>query len=206
MLEVGRFFSLIKTDKPPKRKASFRRNKPKTSREKEAEKKKLRKELERLRKAHQKAAKALDDFVNDQKESRYPMEDLDLMEEEKKSGKQLVTASTCAAARIPDIRGFPGIPQHCVPDLLMAWDFLCTFHKSLNLEQISLDDFASALTYKPPEGADGDDIQAPPVYLAEAHLGLLKLLVSDRQSDDCKRSLLYSMSGWALLHGIDSFF
>lgn len=185
MLEVGRFFSLVKTDKPPKRKPTFRSNKPKSSREKEAEKKKLRKELERLRKAHQRATKALDDFVNDQKESTYPMEDLDLMSEEvKNNGKQLVTASTCAAARIPDIRDFPGIPQHCVPDLLMTWDFLCTFSKTLNLEQIGLEDFVGALTYKPPEGAGGDDIQAPPVFLAEAHLGLLKLLVSDRQSDE----------------------
>ena len=98
----------------------------------------------------------------------------------------VVTPSTCAAARIPDFQGFPGVPQYCVPDLLMTWDFLCTFHKTLNLEQISLDDFACALTYTPPDGAGGDDIQAPPVYLAEAHLGLLKLLVSDKQSDDCK--------------------
>ena len=75
--------------------------------QKEAEKKKLRKELERLRKAHQRAVKALDDFVNDQKESRYPMEDLLLMEEEKNSGKQAITPSTGAAARIPDILGFP---------------------------------------------------------------------------------------------------
>ena len=70
----------------------------------------------------------------------------------------------------------------------MTWDFLCTFHKTLNLEPIDLDDFAAALTYTPPEEGhmNGDDIQAPPVYLAEAHLGLLKLLVSDKQSDDCK--------------------
>jgi DDT domain len=187
MVEVGRFLNLIKEDKPTKRGASFRK-KPKTSREKENEKKKLRRELERLRKAHQRAVKSLDDFVNDQKESRYPMEDLVLMEEEKKNGKQAITPSTCAAARIPDISGFPDIPHYCIPDLLMTWDFLCTFHKTINVEPISLDDFTSALTYKPPEDGqmNGDDIQAPPVFLAEAHLGLLKLLVSDKQSDDCK--------------------
>ena len=187
MLEVGRFLNIVKADRPPKRKASFKK-KPKTSREKDAEKKKLRKELERLRKAHQRAVKSLEDFVNDQKESRYPMEDLMLMEEEKKSGKQAITPSTCAAARIPDILGFQDIPQYCISDFLMTWDFLCTFHKSLNLDPIPLDDFAGALTYRPPEGGHmhGDDIQAPPVYLAEAHLGLLKLLVGDRQSDDCK--------------------
>ena len=188
MVEVGRFFNLIKTEKPAaKRKAGFKKNKPKTSREKEAEKKKLRKELEKLRKAHQRATKALDDFNNDQKESRYPMEDLVLMEEESQNGKQqIITPQTCAAARIPDIHGFPGVPKHCIPDLLMAWDFLCTFHKALSLEPISLDDFACALTYQPPENGQmkGDDVQAPPVYLAEAHLGLLKLLVGDRQSDE----------------------
>ena len=189
MAEVGRFLNLIKEDKPTKRGASFRKR-PKTSREKENEKKRLRKELERLRKAHQRAVKSLDDFVNDQKESRYPMEDLALMEEERKIGKRVITPTTCAAARIPDISGFPGIPHYCISDLLMTWDFLCTFHKTINVEPISLDDFASALTYKPPEDGlmNGDDIQAPPVYLAEAHLGLLKLLVSDRQSDDCECS------------------
>lgn len=185
MVEVGRFLNLVKADRPPKRRASFR-SKKKTSREKEAEKKKLRKELERLRKAHQRAVKSLDDFTNDQKESRYPMEDLALMEEETSNGKEAVTRSTCASARIPDIKGFPNVPDHCIPDLLMAWDFLCTFHRPLNLEPIPLDDFVAALTYIPPEDGhlNGDDVQAPPVYLAEAHLGLLKLLVGDRQSDD----------------------
>lgn len=193
MVEVGRFLGLVKADKAPKRRASFK-NKKKTSREKEAEKKKLRKELERLRKAHQRAVKSLDDFVNDQKESRYPMEDLLLMEEDTSTGKQATTPSTCASARTPDITGFPDVPKHCIPDLLMAWDFLCTFHRALNLEPIALDDFASALTYIPPEDGqmNGDDIQAPPVYLVEAHLGLLKLLVADRQSDDCKYSKSWS--------------
>lgn len=185
MMDVGRFLNLVKNERSTKRKAGFKKNKPQTSREKEAEKRKLRKELERLRKAHQRAIKALDDFTNDQKESRYPMEDLVLMEKETHNGTQAaITPQTCAAARIPDIQGFPGVPQYCIPDLLMSWDFLCTFHTSLDLEPISLDDFASALTYQPPTQMDGDDIQSAPVYVAEAHLGLLKLLVKDNQSDE----------------------
>jgi len=188
MLEVGRFLNIVKTDRPPKRKPSFKKGKPKTSREKDTEKKRLRKELEKLRKTHQRAVKTLDDFVNDQKESRYPVEDLVLMEEDKKNGKQAITPSTCAAARIPDILGFPGVPQYCISDFLMTWDFLCTFHKTISVDPIPLDDFAACLTYTPPEAGQmhGDDIQAPPVFLAEAHLGLLKVLVGDKQSDECK--------------------
>lgn len=194
MMEVGRFLGLIKDDKPAataKRKASLKRKKPQTSREKEAEKKKLRKELEKLRKAHQRATKNLDDFINAQTESRYPVEDLLLMEEEKQSGKttSLVTRQTCAAARQPDIYGFTDVPQYCIPDTLMIWDFLCTFQKGLSLDPIALDDFASALTYTPPK-VQGDDVQAPPVYIAEAHLSLLKLLVSDKTCDDWWWSIL----------------
>lgn len=187
MLEVGRFLNLV-TD--ASRGGTVRRKgfKKASSREKEAEKKKLRKELEKLRKQHQRATKGLDDFVTEEKETLYPIEDLILMEEEASSSSQitaLVTATTCAAAHVPDIDGFPGIPKHCVPDVLMAWDFMCTFERVLSLTPLPLDDFAAALAYIPPEGQVlGDDVLAPPVYLAEAHLGLLKLLLQDNSSDD----------------------
>lgn len=199
MVEVGRFLGLVKDDRAPKRRANFKPKK-KTSREKEAEKKRLRKELERLRKAHQRASKALDDFVNDQSQSRYPMEDLLLMNEGGNEGTQPITTLNCASARVPDITGFTDVPNYCIPDLLMTWDFLCTFHRALNLEPIQLDDFAAALTYVPPEDGqmNGDDIQAPPVYLAEAHLGILRLLVADSQSDDCKLAV-FAQVEWNLL-------
>jgi hypothetical protein len=204
MLEVGRFLHLI-TDAG---RGAVRRkgvNKTASSREKEAEKKKLRRELEKLRKAQQRAVKSLDDLVTDEKDSLYPIEDVILMEEEANSGSRkgaLVTPTTCAAAGIPDIDGFPGIPEHCVPDVLMAWDFLCTFERVLNLTPIALDDFAAALAYIPPEGQVlGDDVLAPPVYLAEAHLGLLKLLLQDKSSDDWWWSTLES--GEAVLKDAD---
>jgi len=206
MMEVGRFLKIVKDDKVMAAGGKVQRRmikgKKTSSREQEAEKKRIRKELEKLRKAHQRATKALDDFTTTNNESRYPMDDRLLMEEQEQQQQEeaatenghskdesaittaLVAIPTFAAARIPEITGFPGIPQHCTPEVLMTWDFLCTFERALSLTPIALDDFASALVYTPPEGQLGDDVLAPPVYLAEAHLGLLKLLFEDRSSDD----------------------
>lgn len=186
MLEVGRFFQLVKDDT----RQSVRRKNFKAgtgSKAQEAEKKRIRRELDKLRKAHQRATKALDEFNSEQKESQYPVDDIVLMEEEaaKPDSKYAqVTRATCAAARSFDVGGFPGIPEHCIPDILMSWDFLCTFHRAISLTPIDLDDFAAALAYVPPSGYSGDDILAPPVYIAETHLGLLKLLFLDKSSDD----------------------
>ena len=193
MLEVGRFLGLVKDGGPGGGGARVRRkagSRKATSREQEAEKKKLRKELERLRKQHQRATKSLDEFTTDEKDGMHPIDDSVLMEEKvaaaKESGKaiDIVTPTTCAAARVPDVDSFPGLPENCVPDLLMTWDFLCTFERALSLSPIALDDFINALVYFPPEGQMGDDLLAPPVYLAEAHLGLIKLLFQDKTSDD----------------------
>ena len=195
MLEVGRFLGLVNDGgtRPGgggrvRRKAGSRKA---SSREQEAEKRKLRKELERLRKAHQRASKNLADFTTDEKESQYPIDDVVLMEEEAEKREiassqehSIVTATTCAAARIPDIESFSTLPDHCIPDVLLTWDFLCTFERALSLTPIGLDDFVDALVYVPPDGQLGDDIVTPPVYLAEAHLGLLKVLFQDRSSDD----------------------
>lgn len=48
-----------------------------------------------------------------------------------------------------DFDGYPGVPSCCLPDLLATWDFLCTFHRTLSLEPIALDDFVAALTFCP---------------------------------------------------------
>lgn len=192
MLEVGRFLGLVNDggSGTSVRKKGF--GKKPVSREVEAEKKKLRKELEKLRKAHHRVVKNLDDF-SENKESCYPIDDRFLIEEEDspnallspgESAGPAVTLTTCAAARVPDIAGFPGIPEHCIPDVLMSWDFLCTFHRAISLTPIALDDFACALAYNPPEGVVGDGVHSPPVYIAESHLGLLKLLLQDRSSND----------------------
>lgn len=196
MLEVGRFFKLVddggRVGNGTVRRTGF--TKKVGSRQQEAERKKLRKELERLRKAHQRATKSLDDFASEAKESRYPIDDRLLLEEEigKDPLKSLeMVRSTSAAARVCDIEGFPGIPSYCIPDVLICWDFLCTFERALGLAPIGLDDFAAALSYNPPEGQlFGDDVVAPPVYMAECHLALLKLVLSDRSSDDWWWSIL----------------
>jgi len=103
---------------------------------------------------------------------------------------KMITPTSCAAARLPDIDSFPSLLEHCIPDVLMTWNFLQTFERALSLTPIGLDDFVDALVYVPPEGQMGDDILAPPVYFAEVHLGLLKFLLQDKSSDDWWWSVL----------------
>ncbi|CAJ1925855.1 unnamed protein product [Cylindrotheca closterium] len=197
MVEVGRFLGLVTAE--PRRSAAGKRAKVSrakvkkaTSRETEAEKKRLRKELDKLRKQHTKITKSLDDFLTDHKDSQYPIEDSMLQEEETAAGKgSRILPTNSAAARIPDVDRFEGIPQHCMPDVLVAWDFLCTFTRALSLTPISLDDFVLCLTYMPPEkSSDSDALNTPPVYLGEVHLSLLKLILSDRSSDEWWWSIL----------------
>jgi hypothetical protein len=190
MVEVGRYLNLV-TDTPRSpaiSKKGFKKKKV-TTRAIEAEKKKLRKELDRLRKQHTRATNTFDDFQDKDMDSWYPVEDLLLKEEEEAvddSKKQaVVTPTNCAAAHVPDLSGFTDVPQHYIPDVLMAWDFICTFSRALSVHPIPFDDFVQALTYKPPGPVDESDaFSAPPVYLAEAHMGLLKLLLSDQSSDE----------------------
>ncbi|KAL3934923.1 MAG: hypothetical protein SGBAC_009456, partial [Bacillariaceae sp.] len=191
MVEVGRFLGLVAAE-PKRSAAGMKRSKVKkaTSREIEAEKKKLRKELDKLRKQHTKVTKSLDDFLTDHKDSQYPIEDSMLQEEEDEATAKILPTNS-AAARIPDVDRFEGIPQHCMPDVLVAWDFLCTFTRALSLTPICLDDFVLCLTYKPPQKAgDSDALNTPPVYLGEVHLALLKMILSDRSSDEWWWSIL----------------
>jgi hypothetical protein len=193
MVEVGRYLNLMVTPTRTaagKSRIGFKKRKA-TTRDIDAEKKKLRKELDKLRRQHAKATKAFDDFLTEDKESRYPVEDLVLQEEEEFTSTKKLTQLNCAAARTPDVDGFAGVPLHCVPDVLMAWDFLCTFSRVISLNPIGLDDFVHALTYKPPaQVGDGDAFGSAPVYVAEAHLGLLKLLLADPSSDEWWWSIL----------------
>jgi hypothetical protein len=170
----------------------------------EAEKKRLRKELDRLRKQYGRASKSFDTFLEDDKDAQYPVEDSVLQEEEAAaianaeqvsgvSKGQLTTVlpTNCPAARIPDIESFGGLPKHCMVEALQAWDFLCTFSRALSLQPIPWDDFLQCLTYVPPPKAiDSDTYKAPPVYLGEAHLGLLKLILGDPSSDEWWWSIL----------------
>lgn len=219
MVEVGRFLKIVKSDNhATSTNKSVKRRRIAGTREQEAEKKRIRKELDKLRKTLQRATKNLDDYVTTNSDARYPLDDRILMEEENDETNDIeesstsskyanhtaagasssstatvrITRSNCAGARIPDVTGFPGLPEFCTPDVLMTWDFLSTFERALNLSPIALDDFVSALLYTPPKGQMGDDVLVPPVYLAEAHLGLLKLLLSDNYSDDWWWSTLES--------------
>lgn len=171
MLEVGRFLRLV-ANAPPRRKGSQKV---------EGEKKKVRRNLERLRKSLNRAHKSLDDY------EQMPQEE----EEEEEAQTPLpIAASASAAARVPDMTDFPGF-QDLTPEILAVWDFLCIFERTLSLTPISMDDFLAALSYVPPTGENvGDDVVAPPVYLAEVHLSLLKLLFADKSSDDFWWSIL----------------
>jgi len=191
MAEVGRFLKLVvgKGQSPARKKASGMKKRKATTREIEAEKKKLRKELEKLTKQHTKATKSLDDFLTEQKETKYPIDDVLLLAEA--STTTPIHPTNCSAARLPDIDQFPGIPKHCTQDVLLAWDFLCTFKRAISVNPISIEDFVDCLTYRPPPNlVDSDALSAPPVYLGEVHIGLLKLILSDQTSDDWWWSIL----------------
>ncbi len=127
-------------------------------------------------KNHEKASKALDDFQNEQSNDQTQVDD-DLLPFDPNKNKALWSVLSK-----PEISSFPGLPASCTQEVLMAWDFLCTFHRTLNLHPIGLDDFASALAYKPAT-TGGSEMCTPPLYLAEVHLALLKLLLSDISSD-----------------------
>lgn len=167
MMEVGRHFGLVEKAKPIKRI---------TNKTQDAEKKKVRKELEKLRKSLQRAQKSLDEF-NADKPTNQLIEDRLLPPKPHR----------CAGAHKCDIRGFPGIPDFCIPDVLMSWDFLCTFQRALSLSPISLDDFCSALAFTP---SASDDFGSVPVFVAETHLSLLKLILNDKSSEDWWYSVL----------------
>eukprot|EP00563_Minutocellus_polymorphus_P005222 CAMPEP_0181038320 /NCGR_PEP_ID=MMETSP1070-20121207/9869_1 /TAXON_ID=265543 /ORGANISM="Minutocellus polymorphus, Strain NH13" /LENGTH=1614 /DNA_ID=CAMNT_0023116089 /DNA_START=216 /DNA_END=5060 /DNA_ORIENTATION=+ len=198
MIAVAKFLNLVEDDKQSAASASSKKSKggstsskaavkqgvgkPKNKRELESEQKKMKKEMDKLLKAHEKATKVLDDHRNDHKNDRYPVEDEVLLEEEEAEDEAQNGASAVADLRHlanADIDGFPGIPVECTPDLLMCWDFLCTFARPLSLEPISLDDFAAALIDRPIDAA-----ASPPLYLAEAHIALLRLLLGDSSSDE----------------------
>jgi len=111
---------------------------------KESERKKLKRELDKLHKAYTKAAKLLEDHKNDSPVVNFPVVDDYLRDD----GSNAARAHREGKIVPPsDIESFPGIPTHCIPDMLLVWDFLCTFGRTLSLEPIDLDDFAEALSF-----------------------------------------------------------
>ena len=196
MAEVARFLNLVNA--PAKGMGNFKASTGVGGRGKKAvEKRKLKRELDKLLKNKVKAAKALEDHNNEDIGDQFTSatndsqwDDGSKLSEAHKAG-QIVPKS--------DIESFPGIPAHCIPDMLLVWDFLCTFGRALSLQPIELDDFAAALSFRPsnalqssnstqPMETDDQPQQQPPqsyipVYISECHIALLRLLVKDQTSD-----------------------
>lgn len=177
--EVLKFLNLADENKSSasgssKSKPLTKKGIPKNARDLENERKRLNRELDKLMKNHDKASKALDDFQNEQSNDNSQIDD-DLIPFDQKKSRGLWSVLSK-----PEISSFPGLPASCTQEVLMTWDFLCTFSRTLSLHTISLDDFAAALIYKP---QSQDDSISTPLYLAEAHLALLRLLLNDVSSD-----------------------
>lgn len=176
-------------------KSLINKGRPRNARDCEFERRRLKKEIDKLLKAHGKTSKSLDDLRNEHSNDMNPIDDTILMEQNEGGGEE----TSNKVIRVPDMNGFPGLPTHCTGEVLMVWDFLCTFFRVLSLEPISLDDFVSLLSYVPQKSAENDmhinddhDDFSIPVYLAEAHLALLKLLLTDQSSDEWWWSTLES--------------
>ena len=195
MAEVARFLNLSTI--PTKGKRAGKKRKPK----KDVEKRKLKRELDKLLKSKTKAAKALEDHNNNNNtvEDNFPDGDESQWNDGSNSAKAHKEGLIMPQS---DLESFPGIPTHCIPDLLLVWDFFCTFGRTLSLQPIELDDFVAALTFRPADESDKEskapvaedgqsdeqEDQLPaqtniPVYLSECHIALLRLLVKDPTSD-----------------------
>jgi DDT domain/Williams-Beuren syndrome DDT (WSD), D-TOX E motif len=197
MLDVGRFLGLVADNKKArsaagaKSRANLKRRSgtsSSTSKEVAAQRKKLRRELDRLRKQYSRATKSLDEFVNAEgkETTESPIDDAFLIEADPS-----IRPSNCSASLLPDIRQFPNLPDYCMADVLQSWDFLCTFSRTLNLQTISLENFVNCLTYEPPKRpTDSEILKDPPVFLGEVHMSLLTLILSDITSDEWWWSIL----------------
>ncbi len=195
MEQAARFINLLPADKSTNSTSassskrgvlsSTRNNRrPRNNRELESERKKLKKELDKLMKAHGKASKSLDDFNADHQNDSFPIDDKFILDED----GDIALSKSRKILQNPDIASFKGIPPFCNPDLISVWDFLCTFSRTLSLEPIELENFAASLAYKEPldQNQSRDQYSTPPspLYLAEAHLSLLKLLLLDPNSNE----------------------
>lgn len=177
--EVAKFLNLTNgsnNSSTQKGKVIVKKSQPRNLRELENERKKLRRELDKLMKSHDKASKAHDDFHNDKSNDEHQIDD-DLLPFNPTKNKAL-----WAVLSKPEIDSFPGIPASCTQDVLMIWNFLSTFHRIISLHPFDLEDFVAALIYKPADISEASD-PTPPLLLAETHLALLKLLLSDGSSD-----------------------
>jgi hypothetical protein len=116
MIDVARFLGVIVDDSGGSNVASLvNKGRPKNMRELEAERKKLKRELDRLMKNHEKATKSVDDFQNEKSKEVHQIEDELLpVEEEKNRGLWSVLTN-------PELDCFPGLPAVCTHDVLISY-------------------------------------------------------------------------------------
>ena len=155
--EVARHFRLAAA--PPKRQAGAKKKMLTYS----TERKRVEREINKLSANRVKAEAKLTELGEDQVKSTYPIDD-DLLVQRGEAAPQTLP--------VPGGEGLPGIPADSLTDLFAVWDFLTTFDKTLLLSVTTLEDFATAIT------CDAG------VFLAEAHVGMMRLLLSDEANDD----------------------
>ncbi|WOK97380.1 DDT domain-containing protein [Canna indica] len=83
------------------------------------------------------------------------------------------------------------VPMDCVGDLLMVWDFCCTFGKLLHLWPFALDDFENAICHK----------DSNLILTVEIHSSILNLLIKDEGEyflviKDRRRKSKIKLSNW----------
>lgn len=78
----------------------------------------------------------------------------------------------------PEGSALPGIGHESMSDLLVIFDFLSKFYRSLSLVKTNLDDFATAITCLKKYGEAGA-VEAIPPFLSECHVSILRLLIQD---------------------------
>ena len=93
------------------------------------------------------------------KKTRYPIEDL-LVKSEPHDPVLTERPNPC--------RDFC-VPMECVGDLLMTWDFCCSFCRLLKLFPFSLEDLEKSICHK----------ETDLVLIIESHISLLRLIFED---------------------------
>eukprot|EP00986_Skeletonema_menzelii_P016251 scaffold14081_cov138-Skeletonema_menzelii.AAC.3 len=156
MTDVARFLNLAKA---PKKGLANISKKGRGS--KDVQERRLKRELEKLKKSKLKATKALEDHDNNVN----PTDQL-LVDQESFWDDGSNAAKSHKEGRVlprANIECFPGIPTYCIPDLLLV------SAKDRNSQTVG------ELDLNPPSFI--------PVYLSECHIALLRLLIKDATSD-----------------------
>ncbi|XP_076900697.1 uncharacterized protein LOC143554917 [Bidens hawaiensis] len=155
---------------------------PEELRDKIAPKRKLSKNDKEANNGERKRKKLNDDKeIEDAVPIKYPIDDLLV---------RPAADDPVFATRPPPTRDFKE-PMECVGDLLMTWDFCCSYSKLLNLSPFSLDDFENAICYK----------ESNVVLFVESYSALLRMLIKDEGDyfialQKKKRKLKISLVTW----------